>query len=209
MNISIMKAFPVGIRLPNTGRFAAIVAIGAVLYVVAAAATAQSSLHLAVVAGQGQTTVIGQPFPTPLAVRLTTSLGSPISGATIYFANDGCFTYSAPGSPSTCPYTGAPGHFDSGALDATVVTDAYGIATAPTYVAGAAPGSIGVYAYAPPNVAPYYFDYSSSLNNIVVLELTQTAASVAIPAISVPVLIITAIMLSAFGLFAIRMRVAG
>ena len=152
-----------------------ILAAGALMVAQTVEAQDVTHLNLVITEGQTQCATVGQPFSNHFAVRLTDNLGIPFSGAMIGFANDGCYSYSA--GTSTCP---APGHFESDVTGVLVPTDSSGVAVAPTYIAGTEPGAIAVYAYPPPQMPPYYFGYSQSLNHIVVFDLYQS--SVAPPA---------------------------
>ena len=119
-----------------------------------------NSFLLTEIAGDGQTTGLNQAFPQRLMVRLTDTDGNPLGGAHVYFETEPCI--SLLGSP--CEFPGSPGHFASGADNATVATNSAGIATSPTYYAGSSLGipipgtgnlgAIGVTAYVVSNEAP-------------------------------------------------------
>jgi len=134
-------------------------------------------IKLVAVQGENQCAAAGTAFPKNFTVRLTDYLGIPFSGASIFFSYDTCYSWSS--TSATCP---APGYFlPDGHSYVTVQTDASGVAVAPPYVAGRGPGFTSVYAYPPPGLAPYYFSYSPSLNNIVGfsgLQQLQDAGSV-------------------------------
>jgi hypothetical protein len=171
----------------------------------AAYAQDSSELVMRIVAGNSQSTAIGQPFKTQLKVRLTDRQGIPFVGTPVLFANDICLSFSA--GPSTCPFTGAPGHFVSGD-GAIVVTDGSGYATAPLYYAGESDGIVGVMAYASPGVGPYAFTIPESINHIVVFQLGQgvTVPGAGIPLLSTGALLATGFMLLLFGGLALRGR---
>lgn len=78
-------------------------------------------------AGTPQSTAVNSAFPIALKATLTES-DIPVSGISVTF---------------TAPTTGATGTFSSGST-ATVVTDANGVATAPTFTANSTPGSYTV-----------------------------------------------------------------
>ena len=85
------------------------------------------------------------------------------AGHPIFFSYDTCYSWSS--TSAACP---APGYFEpDGHSYVMVQTDASGVAIAPPYIAGPGAGFTSVYAYPPPGLAPYYFSYSPSLNNIV------------------------------------------
>jgi hypothetical protein len=133
-------------------------------------------IKLVAVEGKNQCAAVGQAFSKNFSVRLTDYQGVPFSGASIFFSYDGCYSWSS--QSSTCA---SPGYFvPDGHSYIMVQTDASGVAVAPPYVAGPAPGIASVYAYPPPGLAPYYFGYSPSLNNIVAftgLEQFEDAGS--------------------------------
>ena len=164
-----------------------------------------SNLVVRIVAGNFQSTAIGQPFKTQLKVQLTDRQGIPFVGTPVLFANDICLGFSA--GPSTCPFTGAPGHFASGD-GAIVLTDSSGYATAPLYYAGESDGIVGVMAYASPGVGPYAFTIPESIYHIVVFQLGQgvTVPGAGIPLLSTGALLVTGFMLLLVGGLALRRR---
>ncbi|MGI8741928.1 MAG: discoidin domain-containing protein [Bryobacteraceae bacterium] len=80
-------------------------------------------------AGDGQSATIGQPFGSPLQVTVKDGSQNAVPGATVSFA---------------APSSGASGTFPGGALTATAITNASGIAISPTFTAGTIPGSYNV-----------------------------------------------------------------
>lgn len=165
-------------------------------------------IKLAVTQGKSQTTTIGQPFPVRFGVRLTDDQGLPFVGAPVAFGNDGCVILSA-GWATPCPFTGGPGHFEPGGTGTTVLTDSSGLAVAPPYIAGDNPGTIGVYAFALPRVAPYYIDYSPSLNHIVTFELTEMLEPVSVPSLSTQNVFALVLIILLAGCFVFRSRNVG
>jgi adhesin/invasin len=116
---------------------------------------------LTAISGSGQSAVVGAAFATPLQVKFTDAFGNPISGASVMF--------SAPGSGATGSFSG----------NATVTTDASGVATAPSFTAGHVAGgytvtaSIGSLAAGfaltnTPNVAARLVGISGSSQNTVI-----------------------------------------
>lgn len=83
------------------------------------------------VAGGGQYAVLGQPFATPLSVRVVDAAGDPLAGVTVAFA--------APTSGSAPTAT-----FPGGGATAAVPTDAGGVATAPPLRAAGTYGAFTV-----------------------------------------------------------------
>ena len=173
----------------------------------ASIARAQSTdpFVLVIVGGDAQTTDLNQAFPQRLMVRLTDANGIPLQGAHIYFENEPCL--SLLGTP--CEFPGAPGHFESGSDNATVPTDATGLATSPTYYAGGSLGidprvnnlgAIGVSAYVVPNEAPYFFPVSVTLTHGVVFQLTEVALAQPVPISSVPLLGALGLLLAICGI---------
>jgi hypothetical protein len=92
--------------------------------------TAAGAAHVVAVAGAAQSARVGTAFATPLQVRVTDASGNPVSGAAVTFA-----------APS-----GGPGGTFAGS--ATVLTDATGLATAPTLTANTVAGNYAVTASA-------------------------------------------------------------
>jgi hypothetical protein len=88
--------------------------------------TAGNAAHVAAVAGAPQSARVGTAFATPLQVRVTDASGNPVRGAAATFA---------------APASGPGGSF---AGNATVLTDASGLATAPTLTAGTVAGNYAV-----------------------------------------------------------------
>ena len=84
-------------------------------------------------AGDGQSTPVGQAFPTPLAVTVTDTTGTPVAGASVTFTV-------TPGA------TGASGVFSSTG-PVLVATDQNGNATAPVLTANSVPGQFTVTAF--------------------------------------------------------------
>lgn len=83
---------------------------------------------LAVKSGNPQSTVVQNAFAAPLQARVTDSDGDPVAGVTVTFH---------------APTSGASGTF-LGAADATAITDADGVATAPAFTANAFVGNYAV-----------------------------------------------------------------
>lgn len=162
------------------------------------------ALRITFISAPSQTTEVGQLFPQPLSVKLTDDQGVPFAGAPVLFANNGCASFS--GSLSKCSYTGSPGHFPDGTNGAQMATDSLGVATTP-YIAGTSAGSIGVFVYPIPKVAPYYFQYSPAVNAAVVFSLNQTPS--AIPALSYEHLLFTCFLVAAIGIGALRAQNVG
>jgi protocatechuate 3,4-dioxygenase beta subunit len=79
-------------------------------------------------AGAAQSTTVGTEFPIRLAVTVTDANRNPVAGAVVVFA---------------APARGASGRFGA-ARTAKVITDADGVAVAPTFTAGAEPGGFVV-----------------------------------------------------------------
>jgi hypothetical protein len=163
---------------------------------------------LSVVSGDAQTTGLNQVFPQRLVVRLTDSNANPIQGAPVNFQNTSCVSFM--GTP--CEFPGAPGHFESGNNNATVVTDASGTAVAPPYYAGGSlgavnpvfginPGAIGLEVIVIPDEPPYFFSISQALTHFAVFRLTQIAAPAvaATPAVSLSSLTLLCILFLAMG----------
>ncbi len=90
--------------------------------------TTNQAILLTVVSGSGQSTPAGAAFGMPLQVQLTDPLGNPVPGAIVTF---------------TAPNSGITGNFSSNS-NATVVTNAQGVAVAPTLSAGTKAGSFTV-----------------------------------------------------------------
>jgi len=178
--------------------------VNAVFFQAAPVAFAQSTVPfvLSVVSGDAQTTALNQVFPQRLVVRLTDSSANPIKGAPVNFQNSPCLTIL--GSP--CEFPGAPGHFESGSYNATVVTDASGIAVAPPYYAGGDlgspnwginPGGIGLEVIVIPDAPPYFFTIPQAVSNFAVFNLREVAAPTiaTTPAFSLPSLLLLCILL--------------
>jgi hypothetical protein len=89
------------------------------------APTAVASVNA--VAGSGQQALVSRAFAIPLRVRVRDEQLNPQPGLQVTFA---------------APAGGASGAFAGGALTAVVLTDAQGIATAPTFIAN---GTAGAY----------------------------------------------------------------
>jgi adhesin/invasin len=83
--------------------------------------------RVTVYSGSPQSTQVSQPFPSPLRARVTDLFGNPVSGAQV--------TFDLPASPG-------PGGMFSGSPN--VVTDANGLATAPTLTANNQTGTFVV-----------------------------------------------------------------
>jgi streptogramin lyase/N-acetylneuraminic acid mutarotase len=96
--------------------------------IVATAATAQ----LSIVAGAVQSTLVNTAYAQPFEVLAADAYGNPISGTSVIF---------------TAPLSGPSGTFGNSAA-ALVVTDAHGLATAPTFMANTRAGSFTVTASA-------------------------------------------------------------
>lgn len=84
-----------------------------------------------ILAGDNQSAAINMAFATPMKVRFQKN-GDPLSQHTITFS---------------APETGASGTFPDGTTNATVVTDANGIAIAPVFTANATKGSYAMLAW--------------------------------------------------------------
>jgi hypothetical protein len=145
--------------LPLAGLAAAAVLLGAGASSAGAAAGARPSSNppntLKLVAGSGQTAQLGKQFQTKFQVELANRNGCPLTGN----LSGVSITFDAPGS-------GASGIFpSSGSDDATVGTDANGVATAPTFTANYTAGSYSVDA--------------RSAYGTVELHLTNTASGLA------------------------------
>lgn len=156
-----------------TGCAIACVVVGAIATTSPASAQQAPAFVFVGIAGDAQTVPVGHVFPIQFAVRLTDTVGTPLPGAPVNFQNVHC--YVATGVP--CDVPGDPGHFESGNDNATVVTDASGIAIAPPYYAGGGPGATGILAFVLPHTPPYNFGTSQSLNDLVVFHLQQVAAA--------------------------------
>ena len=156
------------------------------------------------IAGTAQTVTTGHLFPVRFAVRLTDLDGKPLPSAQVNFQNEGCITI--PGIP--CEFPGDPGHFESGSDNATMVTDAAGIAIAPPYYAGSEAGAIGIEVIVLPNIAPYYFGVSQVLTYNVEFRLQQVAGQpiAAVPAQSFFASLLLCIAFSITGAFLVRRR---
>jgi hypothetical protein len=76
--------------------------------------------------GDNQCAILGATFATPLAVNVLNANGHPVQGVSVTF---------------TAPAGGASGTFAGGEESVTVVTDANGLATAPTFIANDTAGS--------------------------------------------------------------------
>lgn len=185
----------------HTGFFA--LAIGSWL-AQPAYAQAPSSFVLTSVSGDGQIATIGQIFAVQFAVRLTDPSGNPLQGAQVNFQNLSCISFM--GIP--CEFPGAPGHFESGSDNATVITNAAGIAVAPSYYAGAEAGAIGLEVIVVPDVAPYFFTVSLALSNFVEFRLQQVPVQriVPTPVLSVPMLRLLCVLLVLMACFALNRR---
>jgi hypothetical protein len=85
---------------------------------------------IAKTAGTGQTTSIGQAFATDLQVKVKDAAGHPVKGAAVTFA-------AVPGA------TGASGTFNT-SPPMPIVTNASGLATAPTLTANNTAGAFTV-----------------------------------------------------------------
>jgi hypothetical protein len=86
---------------------------------------------LAVRSGSPQSTVIGTAFAAPMAVIVRDAGNRTLPGIAVTF---------------TAPLTGASGTFAGGQVTARVLTDAFGVATAPAFTANASGGSFAVVA---------------------------------------------------------------
>jgi hypothetical protein len=93
--------------------------------------------ELVLAAGSGQTAQLGNPFPTSLLAKLTNRNGCPVTG-NLAGIN---VTFDAPGSGPSGIFAG------SGSREATVGTDAQGVATAPAFTANDTAGSYTVDAH--------------------------------------------------------------
>ncbi|GGP25043.1 PQQ-binding-like beta-propeller repeat protein [Silvimonas amylolytica] len=113
------------------------------------AALSAASTNLAIFAGTPQSTAVGTAFGTALQAQIKDSSNNPVSGVTVTFS---------------APTTGASAAF-SGQSTATAVTNASGIATAPTLTANSTAGNYNVTASAPGAAANVSYN------------LTNTAAS--------------------------------
>jgi uncharacterized repeat protein (TIGR03803 family) len=110
---------------------------------------ASAPAAVVIVNGNGQTASAGNPFPVPLSVQVTDSLGDPVPGVAV--------TFSAPdGTP------GASGTFAGASGDGTsivVQTNTSGVASSPTLICNTVPGSFNV------NAAVGSFSANFALNN--------------------------------------------
>jgi hypothetical protein len=84
---------------------------------------------IAAVGGAVQSAMVGTTFAAPLAAKVVSSGGTPLSGATVTF---------------TAPAAAPSGTFPGGAATVSVITDASGIATSPPFTAGTKAGSFPV-----------------------------------------------------------------
>lgn len=96
-------------------------------YTLVIAGTVPASITAA--AGNGQTVVPGTVFPVSLQATVRDGSNNLLSGVNVLFA---------------APTSGASGSFPGGASSVIVVTNASGLATAPTFTANAAQGSFAV-----------------------------------------------------------------
>jgi hypothetical protein len=101
---------------------------------------------LAVNAGDPQTVLPGAVFPTALKAIVRDGANAPLSGVGVTF---------------TAPPSGASGTFLGGVKSVMVVSDASGIATAPTFTANTTAGSYAVTASVA-NLAPVNFNLSNT-----------------------------------------------
>jgi hypothetical protein len=88
--------------------------------------TPGAAASIVAIDGAGQNAVVGTPFAVPMQVLVTDAYGNPISDTSVTF---------------TAPVAGATGVFSS---IGTVLTNAHGIATAPTFAANNVTGSFNV-----------------------------------------------------------------
>jgi hypothetical protein len=82
--------------------------------------------QISAVAGNGQSAAAGVAFAVPLEIQVRDAFGNPVSGAAVTFA---------------APSSGPSGHFNG---NATVTTNALGLATAPSFTANGTLGSFAV-----------------------------------------------------------------
>jgi hypothetical protein len=92
---------------------------------------AEMTPQVEILAGDNQSAAINVAFATPMKVRFHKN-GNPLYQHTITFS---------------APETGASGTFPDGTTNATVVTDANGIATSPVFTANGIQGSYTVLAW--------------------------------------------------------------
>ncbi|HLN18535.1 MAG TPA: Ig-like domain-containing protein, partial [Acidimicrobiales bacterium] len=92
--------------------------------------TAGAPVGIAAVSGGGQSAKVGSPYAEPFVAQVTDQFGNPVPGVTV--------TFSAPGADPTGNFSGRP--------QASVTTDADGLATAPTFSAGDVVGTYEVVA---------------------------------------------------------------
>ena len=96
-------------------------------------ASTANATQVAVSAGSGQSTTVGQVFANALAAKVTDASGNPVGGVQVTF---------------TAPSSGSSGSFAGGTSIAVATTDTSGIATAPALTANDVAGSFTVSASA-------------------------------------------------------------
>ena len=109
--------------------------------------TAGAPGTITAVAGNGQSAAINTVFATNLQAKVADASNNPLSGVTVTF---------------TAPASGTGGTFQGGGTTATAVTNASGIATAPTFTANGIAGIYIVAASAPGVSAPATFTLSNT-----------------------------------------------
>jgi hypothetical protein len=153
----------------------------------------ENPFTISIAQGDAQVAGVGQAFAQQFEVTLTDPHGTPLQGVQVNFENVGCLRLL--GSP--CEFPAPPGHFVSGADNATVTTSLAGVAIAPAYYAGFGVGAIGVAANVVPNEPPYFFTTPEVLTHIAVFRLNQVPDPV--PTLSVWVRVVLAMLLAACG----------
>jgi trimeric autotransporter adhesin len=97
------------------------------------AITAAAPASIVIVSGSEQSATVNTAFGQPLVARVADAFGNVVSGASVTF---------------TAPAAGASGTFPGGGRTVTIVTDASGLATSPTFTANTVAGAYAVTAAA-------------------------------------------------------------
>lgn len=101
------------------------------------------------VGGSTRTLLAGGVAEPPFAVRVTNAQGQPIPGVSVEFYVDRCLDSGLPPIGGGCPPAALYGRFDTSNGGPAVVSDATGLATSTTFVAGSIPGQYKVFARMP------------------------------------------------------------
>lgn len=144
MNFSMMgsAAFPRGIGFARWWWLCLFLSCGA--------AHAQTLVpHMEAVNGSTRILWADSVAEPPFAVRVTNAQGQPIPGVRVMFLVDHCLNSLPPAGGSGCPPAALYGQFNTSNGSPAAVSDATGLATSATFVAGSIPGQYNVVALVP------------------------------------------------------------